>query len=406
MHILILQETDWISRGPHPQHHIFERLSKNNKICINVLDYDIDKNIKSDSVFIHKRKFYSNDKTTPNSKILLTRTAHLQIPYFRRISSLLSNFFEILQISRKKRPNVIVALSISNGFLGLVISKLLKIPFIFYSLDIIHNLIPIPYLRPIMKCILISILNNTDKIIVTSKLQKYYFINQGIKPEKIIAFSHGFSLENTKINKKNLLNLKNELQITEKDFVIFFMGFLYDFAGLEEIIDFYNQEVKEGKLFLKFIILGDGGIYSDLKRKIKNLDATWVKLVGRVPFFNITEYIQLADLCLLSFSLNDMTREITPIKLIEYMAMKKPVLSTMLPNLVYEFGSDSGAIFVKDQQKLIKEIRHFIPKKDELKEIGEKSYEFVKDQYSWEKIISRFKKIMIEEIKKKVKLIN
>ena len=29
MNLLVIQETDWLTRGPHIQHHIFERLSKN-----------------------------------------------------------------------------------------------------------------------------------------------------------------------------------------------------------------------------------------------------------------------------------------------------------------------------------------------------------------------------------------
>ena len=62
MIILGLQETDWLTRGPHTQHHIFERLSKNPNIKITVLDYDIDKLIRSQSLFI-KKKVYSQAST-------------------------------------------------------------------------------------------------------------------------------------------------------------------------------------------------------------------------------------------------------------------------------------------------------------------------------------------------------
>ena len=43
MNILVLQETDWLTRGPNTQHHIFERISKNIDFRITVLDYDIDR---------------------------------------------------------------------------------------------------------------------------------------------------------------------------------------------------------------------------------------------------------------------------------------------------------------------------------------------------------------------------
>ena len=55
MKIIGIQETDWFNRGPHTQHHVFERLSLNPNIQLTVFDYDIDKIMKSDSRWIKKR---------------------------------------------------------------------------------------------------------------------------------------------------------------------------------------------------------------------------------------------------------------------------------------------------------------------------------------------------------------
>ncbi|MHA1765836.1 MAG: glycosyltransferase [Promethearchaeota archaeon] len=401
MNILVLQETDWIGRGPHPQHHIFERLSRNPNFNITVLDYDIDKTIKSASVLIRKKLMYLEGRTISRAKIKLIRTTHLQVPYLRRITSLISTFFEIIRLMKKRRPNIIVSFSISNGFLGLLFSKLLSIPYVFYSLDIVPELIPFPHLKSFAKILFIFILKNSDRVIATSKLQKRYYMNNGINKKKITCFPQGFSLDNTRVNENKVELLKNELSISNDDFVILFMGYLYDFAGLEEIIDYYHEEVINGKLKLKFLILGDGGIFNQLNRKIEQLRANWVKLIGRVPFFDITEYLYLADLCLLSFSLNDITKQITPIKIIEYMSMKKAVLSTKLPGLVYELDSESGVIFAENQEQLIRKIKDLTKEKEKLKQIGEKSYQYVRERYSWDKILNQFKNIMLEEIKNK-----
>jgi len=403
MNVLVLQETDWIERGPHPQHHIFERLSRNQNINIIVLDYDIDKSMKSASLFIRGKHVFLKGRTISHAKILLIRTAHLQIPYLRRITSLISNFIETFYLLRKRRPDIIVSFSISNGFLGLIISKLLNIPYIFYSLDIIHELIPFPHLKSFAKIIFIYILKNSDKVIATSKLQKHYYVQHGINQKRIISFPQGFSIENTIVNEKKVEVLKDKLSLSEEDFVILFMGYLYDFAGLEEIIDYYHEEVVKGKLKLKFLILGDGGIYNHLKCKINQIGANWVKLIGRVPYVDITEYLFLADLCLLSFSLNDITRNITPIKIIEYMAMKKAVLATKLPGLIHELDTECGVIFIENQEKLIRKIKELTKEREKLKEIGEKSYQYVKERYSWDKIINRFKIIMLKEIKNKLR---
>lgn len=356
MNILVLQETDWITRGPHTQHHVFERLSQNPKIRIVALDYDIDKIMKSDSVFIKKQIYTECHRTIGDSNIKIIRTAHLQVPFLRRISSLVTNIFQILQVIRHKRPDLIVGFSITNGFIGLLLSKIFRIPFLFYTIDILHTLVPILYVQGLARTINRFLLKYSDHTIVVTKFLQSYLLNEGVPKDRISLLFNGISLENTVVNEQKLSELKHRFAISNNDFVLFFMGYLYDFAGLKEIIDYYHSDIKQGKLNLKFLILGDGGIYNSLKNHIEQLNADWVILAGRVPFFEITEYIELADLCILSFEINEITREITPIKIIEYMAMQKPVLSTALPGVVNELGEESGVIFALNQKELVKQI--------------------------------------------------
>ncbi len=404
MHILILQETDWLTRGPHIQHHIFERLSLKNFYEITVLDYDIDKIQKSPSLFIKTQIYHNMDRSVKGSNVKVIRTSHLQIPYFRRISSLISNFFQILNILRKNRIDVIINYSMTNGLIGLIVAKLLNIPFIFHYIDILHELVPIESIKPFAKFITRVLFKYSDKILIYTRLHEIKVINYGVSPKKVIILPNGVSLENTIIDQNKFELLRRKYSIREQDFIIFFMGYLYDFAGLKEIIDRYNFEVRNGKLNLKFIILGDGGIYKSLLEHVNEINAKWVILIGRVPFFEISEYINLADLCLLSFKINDITREITPIKIVEYMAMKKPVLCNSLPGVVLEFGKNNGIIYAKNQKDLIEKISYLIPRKNELKEIGQKGFNVVKEKYIWPKIIFSLKKIILDLIKTKRKV--
>jgi glycosyltransferase involved in cell wall biosynthesis len=124
-------------------------------------------------------------------------------------------------------------------------------------------------------------------------------------------------------------------------------------------------------------------------------------LTGKVPFFDITEYIELADLCLMSFELNDITKDITPVKVMEYMAMKKPVLSNSLPTVISEIGKDNGVIFAKDQIELIQKIKQLSTEKDRLKQIGKKGFDLIEKYYIWPKILKDLKKLVINSIKKR-----
>ncbi|MFX0005712.1 MAG: glycosyltransferase [Promethearchaeota archaeon] len=401
MNILVLQETDWLTRGPNTQHHIFERISRNSNIRITVFDYDIDKIMRSNSIFIKYHSYTNIQRAVDNSKITLIRTAHIQVPYLRRISSLITNFFGMLKLFRKNRPDIIYGFSLTNGIIGLFLSKLYGIPFIFYYIDKLHTLVPIQFVRKIAMFFSRLLFKYSDRIIVVTKLLQSYVLNEGVKPEKVMLLLNGVSLENTVVNEDKLETLKKKYSIDENDFVLFFMGYFYDFAGLKEIIDYYNPDVLKGKLRFKFLLVGDGGIYNQLIKHCKKIKADWVYFTGRLPFFEITEYIELADLCLMSFDLNEITREITPVKIMEYMAMKKPVLSNSLPGVVNEIGKDNGVIYAKNQIELIKKIKPLSLDKEKLREIGKDGYRLIEKYYSWPLIMRKFKNLLINQIKLK-----
>jgi len=401
MNILVLQETDWLTRGPHTQHHVFERMSRNPNIKITIFDYDIDKIMHSKSIFIKREVFNNIHRSVEDSNVKIVRTGHIQIPYLRRVSSLITNFFEMLKLFRKNRPDVIVGFSLTNGLIGLVLSKLFKIPFVFYYIDLLHTLVPIHYAKNFAKLFSRLLFKNSDKIIAVTKSLQNNILVEGVNPGKVVILLNGISLENTIIDERKLKELRKKFLIRDDEFIIFFMGYLYDFAGLKEIIDYYNSAVNTNKLKLRFLIVGDGGIYNYLVKHVEEIKADWVILTGRIPFFEITEYIELADLCLMSFDLNDVTREITPVKIMEYMAMKKPVLSNNLPGVINEIGYNNGVIFAENQSDLIKKIEELTHDKEALKKIGIKGYELIKKSYIWPKILEKFKKILTELIKNK-----
>jgi glycosyltransferase involved in cell wall biosynthesis len=404
MNILGLQETDWLTRGPHTQHHIFERLSMNDNFQITVLDYDIDKILRLNSRIIKKQIYRNIHRAIENSKVTIIRTAHIQVPYLRRISSLITTFFDLLKYIKKNRPDIIIGFSITNGLIGLILAKIFRIPYIFYYIDLLHTLVPITYAQDFAKLISRFLFKKSDRVIVVTKFLENYVLNEGATPNKVKILLNGISLENTIVDNDRFKTLKSNLSIKDTDFVILYMGYLYDFAGLKEIIDYYHSDVKSGKLNLKFLIVGDGGIYNQLINTVKIVNADWVILTGKVPFFELTEYIELADLCLMSFELNEITKDITPVKVMEYMAMKKPVLSTSLPSVVREIGRNNGVIFANNQKDLIEKIGELYKEKSELVRIGHKGFELIKKYYLWPKIMKKLKILMIDTIREKRKL--
>lgn len=59
-----------------------------------------------------------------------------------------------------------------------------------------------------------------------------------------------------------------------------------------------------------------------------------IELLGRRPFERIPAYLDAFDVCLVPFRLNELTAGVNPIKLREYLAAGRPVVSTAMPEVI------------------------------------------------------------------------
>jgi len=92
-----------------------------------------------------------------------------------------------------------------------------------------------------------------------------------------------------------------------------------------------------------------------------------------------------------------MTKDIIPIKVFDYMAMGKPVISTRLPGMVQEFGENNGIIYVENPGDSINKALD-LSKNNNIADSGLKAKNFVKD-FSWDKAANEFEYILDKAIK-------
>jgi len=93
--------------------------------------------------------------------------------------------------------------------------------------------------------------------------------------------------------------------------------------------------------------VGEGDAFDDLQRirEEYHLDDRII-LTGKQPYESIPAFIASSDICLLPAYNNEVMHDIVPIKLYEYMAMGKPVITTKLPGVIAEFGEGHGVVYV------------------------------------------------------------
>lgn len=395
MNILLVQDSDWLLRGPHQQHHLMEKLAlKGHEI--RVIDYEILWKARGKKQLYSGRQVLDNvSKVHQGAEVTVIRPGIIKIPWLDYLSLLFTHRKEIERQIKEFFPDVIIGLGILNAFLAVKAAKRNKIPFVYYWIDVLHRLIPFRPFHPVAKIVESKTLKQADRVLAINDNLKSYITKIGAPPERTQVLRAGIDIEQfNPIDNGN--TIREQYGLKENDIVLFFMGWLYHFSGLKEVAA-RLAEAKDNNL--KLLIVGEGDAYDELQqiqRKYNLQDR--VILTGKKPYQEIPGFIAACDVCLLpAYPTEKIMQDIVPIKIYEYMAMAKPVVSTRLPGMVKEFGEGNGVVYVNEPEDVVTKAIRLI-QDGSLKELGAKARSFA-ERYSWDNITDEFEKILGEVVK-------
>jgi glycosyltransferase involved in cell wall biosynthesis len=393
--ILIVQESDWLKRGPHQQHQLADRLSLRGH-QIRVIDHEILWREQAKGGLYSKRQVFDNvSKINAEAKVTVIRPGIIKIPLLDYVSLIITHQKEINRQIKEFQPDIIVGFGILNSYLALRTVKRKRIPFVYYWIDVLHRLIPFKPLQFIGKIAEQKALRQADRVLTINDKLKDYVIKAGASPRVTHVIRAGIDTELFKPS-ASIGNLRKQYGLKETDIVLFFMGWLYHFSGLKEVA---QELAKETNKNLKLLIVGEGDAFEDLKqiRNKYNLQDKII-LAGQRPYTEMPSFIAASDICLLpAYPWEKVMQDIVPIKLYEYMAMKKPVISTKLSGVMREFGDDNGVVYVDEPADAIDKAKSLI-KDGKIGELGAKARKYVL-KYSWDNITDEFEKILEEVVR-------
>ena len=394
MNILLVQDSDWLVRGPHQQHHLIERLALRGHE-IHVIDYEILWRDQGTKELYSKRQVFDNTcKIYETAKIMLIRPGMIKIPWLDYVSLTFTHRKEIDRQIEELSPNVIVGLGILSSYLAVKAARRNVIPFVYYWIDVLHRLIPYKPFQPIAKLVESEVLKQSNRILVINDKLKDYVIEAGASPDLTQVLRTGIDIEqfNPTDNHKGV---REQYGLKENDIVLFFMGWLYHFSGLKEVAQ-QLPETKDHRL--KLLIVGEGDAYEELQQILQkyNLRDRLI-LTGKRPYQEIPAFIAASDICLLpAYPAEKIMQDIVPIKIYEYMAMAKPVISTRLPGMVKEFGEGNGVVYVSKPEDVAEKAIELI-QDSSLKELGVKARNFA-ERYSWHNVTDELEEILKEVV--------
>jgi glycosyltransferase involved in cell wall biosynthesis len=397
--ILIIQESDWLKRGPHQQHQLADRLSLRGH-QIRAIDYEILWREQGKSELYSKRQVFEDVwKISPSAEVTVIRPGIIKIPLLDYVSIVFTHQREINRQIKEFKPDAIIGFGILNSYLAAKAARGNGIPFIYYWIDVLHRLIPLRHLQFIGKALEQKTLKQTDRTLTINDKLKDYVVASGAASDRTQVIRAGIDVEQFKPS-ANIGNLRKQYGLKETDTVLFFMGWLYHFSGLKEVAQGLAKETNKN---LKLLIVGEGDAFEDLKQITEkyNLQGRII-LAGQRPYTEMPSFIAASDICLLpAYPWEKVMQDIVPIKLYEYMAMGKPVISTKLSGVMREFGEDNGVVYVDEPADAVGKAKSLV-KDGKIGKLGGKARKFVQ-KYNWDSITDEFEKVIEGVIEEKRK---
>jgi glycosyltransferase involved in cell wall biosynthesis len=352
MRILSLQESDWLDVGPHQSHHLLERLTVLGHE-VTVIDFEIRWRERGQVKPLVSRRFSicPKPRVVRGSNVVLIRPAFVRAPLVDYATMEMSHRIEIRRQIREFDPDVIVGLGIGNSVSAIREAKKAQVPFVFYAIDELHRLIPQRYISPLGALLEQFCFRNANLVLVINAGLRRYALDMGAPEKRVKILRAGVDVG--RYDHADGKRIRIEYGILEDEILLFYMGWLYPFSGLSEVI----QELKSPEQQkIKLMILGKGEGWEGLTQKIADLGLeNKVILEGWKDYGSLPDYVAAADICILPSARVPIMERIVPLKMYEYIAAGKPVIATALPGVVEEFGSGSGVVYVDNANQLLRE---------------------------------------------------
>ncbi len=196
---------------------------------------------------------------------------------------------------------------------------------------------------------------SSDVVIVqTSEMKKSLIATYHISGEKITILENIVDL--TLFNPQKYLSCRDACRskwgYEDGDIIFLYAGFLDTFNGVSDILNIFSELLPTSRAYL--IIAGNGYLKQQvLDKESENIER--INYLGTIEKKNMPEIYAATDVVLLARPDYPETREATPIKLLEAMAMEKLVVCSDVKGLTRICDKDTGVIIPPGNYDALKE---------------------------------------------------
>ena len=214
---------------------------------------------------------------------------------------------------------------------------------------------------------------------VTNESYKKIAIERGgMDPERVIVLRSGPRLERMRILPPNPAIRRGY------PYMVGYVGVIGQQEGIEYLLE-AAKIIKERENNVFWGIVGGGPHLEALQKQARDMGLEdCVEFTGRVPDAQLLEYLNTADVCVNSDRANSMNDKSTMNKILEYMALAKPIVQFDLTE--GRFSAQEASLYARgnDSRDLADKIEELLRDPERRQRMGEFGRSRVLHELSWE----------------------
>jgi glycosyltransferase involved in cell wall biosynthesis len=326
----------------------------------------------------------------PDARINLSRPFQVGIPGVDRIVALFTVLPTLRKLFKNNNFDAVVLYAVPTyGLQTLWLAKRFKVPVLFRALDVSHK-IRSSVLSPVIKWVEKRIYKKVDLFSANNAAMADYCKELGERTKPTLVHYPPLDLSHFQQAKRDQ-GLRESLGLKAEDRVITYMGSFFYFSGLKDaLLEFALTAEKNWRL--KLLLIGGGEQEVELRKLVQNLgiqDQT--VFTGFVGYKDLPKYLKIADVAVNTLQTTLVANVAFPNKVLQYMAVGLPVVSTRLQGLHQTFGEDSGIAWAEDARAVMKAAIQLVDKTDvELTKVGQLQLSAVSKIFSVEAAVDKF----------------
>lgn len=227
-------------------------------------------------------------------------------------------------------------------------------------------------------------------IAITKKLKDFYVKEYGVDERKIFWSPDAVDLNNF-IDLPEESVLHKEFNISSEKKIITYIGKLKTMGkskGIEGIIEIFPKILEKNKqAFFMLVGVNDSEIADIIKIFEKfNINKESYRLITHIPRKKIPEYLKISNVLIMNYpNIEHYALYMSPMKLFEYMASGKAIVSSDLPS-IREILNEKNSVLVEPDSfdALAEGINSVLEDDIFAKKIGDQAFADVQN-YTWEK---------------------